>query len=401
MTTRTPEDGAPPVPRPAPRRGTAKHSELTQSLREMVGGMRPGDRLPTQEALMRQFHVSDTTVLRSLEDLKRDGLIVRRQGSGTFVADPALRVRPSAPPESVAPRRAARMVAVLSRPSASPFFSEMVQAVEANLCQHDLAPVLIVDVGQDRRVQRARAYWERGEVLGAIHIGSASLADMGDLPVILVGESEHDHDFCQVSLDNVAAGRLVGEHLWELGHRGVAVVTLSEAPTPGAPPLPVDRVRVAGLRAVWEERGGTWHEDWQVTHPFLLRPDDRHGIDMMRLYLEPLFRSPGDRPTAVFAAHDEMAIVAIRALEEMGLSVPRDVSVVGFNDSGTLAAFFRPALTTVRTPSAALATLAVHQLADLMRRPEDRPRSIRLPPEIIVRESTGPAASAAAPSTRR
>ncbi|HVK05945.1 MAG TPA: substrate-binding domain-containing protein, partial [Armatimonadaceae bacterium] len=157
----------------------------------------------------------------------------------------------------------------------------------------------------------------------------------------------------------------------------------------------------AGLRAVWEERGGTWHEDWQVTHPFLLRPDDRHGIDMMRLYLEPLFRSPGDRPTAVFAAHDEMAIVAIRALEEMGLSVPRDVSVVGFNDSGTLAAFFRPALTTVRTPSAALATLAVHQLADLMRRPEDRPRSIRLPPEIIVRESTGPAASAAAPSTRR
>ena len=99
----------------------------------------------------------------------------------------------------------------------------------------------------------------------------------------------------------------------------------------------------------------------------------------------------GGRWPQIFAAHDEMAIVTIRALEDMGLSVPGDVSVVGFNDSGTLAAFFRPALTTVRTPTPALGTLAVHLLNDLLRDPGNRPRSIRLPPEIVVRESTGPA----------
>jgi Transcriptional regulators len=400
MTTRSPEDkihsvttAAAAVPAPSgepggkPGRTGVKHRELTEALRALVAGMRPGDRLPTQEALMRQFHVSDTTVLRSLEDLKREGRIVRRQGSGTFVAGDA----PATPATTPPPSRS-RLVAVMSRPNISPFFSDMVQAVEANLGQHDLAPVLIVDTDVERRVRRTMAHWGRGEIIGALHIGSAILTGLEDLPTILIGESARDRDFCQVSLDNTLSGRRVGEYLWDLGHRNVAVVTIKVGGAPDAPPLQgVDRVRVAGIRALWEERGGVWREDWQIAHPFLLRPDDRRAVDVMRSYLEPLFPASGPRPTAIFAVHDEMALVAIRALEDMGLSVPDDVSVIGFNDAGTLAAFFRPSLTTVRTPCAALATLAVHLFLDLLRTPENRPRSIRLPPEIIVRDSTGPA----------
>jgi len=289
------------------------------------------------------------------------------------------------------------MVAVLARPSTSPFFSEMIQAVEENLCSLDLAPVLIMDAGLDRRLQRARDYWQRGDIAGAIHIGSAPLSVPDDFPLVLVGETDQDSEYCQVSLDNTQAGRRVGEYLWDLGHRSVAVITIQE---PGADDPAsrqgVDHFRLAGLRSLWEQRGGGWHTEWEIAHPFLLRPGDDRAIRVMRSYLEPLFRAAVPHPTAIFAAHDEMATVAIRALEEMGLSVPGDVSVVGFNDSGNLAALFRPSLTTVRTPSPALGTLAVHQLQEMLRHPDRKPRSIRLPPELIIRESTAPPPSGSA-----
>jgi DNA-binding LacI/PurR family transcriptional regulator len=284
------------------------------------------------------------------------------------------------------------MVAVLARPSTSAFFADMIQAVEANLNRMGMAPVLILDSDVERRIERGREYFANQQVVGAIHIGSAPLKGAGDMPTILVGESDYEREFCQVSLDNTAAGRRVGEYLWDLGHRGTVVVTIKAAgPDDPAPLQGVDRIRVAGIRALWEERGGEWKEEWQIAHPFLLQPGDNRAVGVMRSYLEPLFLHPkGEPPTAIFAAHDEMATVAIRALESMGLRVPDDVSVIGFNDTGTLATYFRPALTTVRTPSPTLGTLAVHLFLDLLQHPERRPRSVRLPAEIIIRESTAP-----------
>lgn len=370
-----------------------KHGELTAALREMLASMRPGDRLPTQEELMRRFQVSDTTVLRSLDALKREGRIVRRQGSGTFVAEtPAARTGTDDFGGGVAAapvHQQTGLVVVMTLPSDGPLFSDLLQAVESNLRRYDLAPVLVVDVDPEARVRRAREHWSRGGVLGAIHVGSARLPDLGDLPTILIGEADADHEHNQVSLDNAASGRLVGEYLWNLGHRRIAVARIG---TPGQPRTEgVDHLRVAGIRALWEQRGGVWRDDWQIAHPFLLRlgGEERRSVDVMRSYLEPAFRC-AEPPTAIFAVHDEMATVAIRALETMGLRVPDDVSVVGFNDSGTLAAYFRPSLTTVRTPSPALGALAVHLFQDLLSHPDQKPRSVRLPPELIVRESTAP-----------
>src|SRR5438105_13445325 len=73
---------------------STKHETLTRALLDLAVAMKPGDRFPSQSELMRRFSVSDRTVLRSLEDLRQAGWIVRRHGSGTFVADPGLRQLP-------------------------------------------------------------------------------------------------------------------------------------------------------------------------------------------------------------------------------------------------------------------------------------------------------------------
>jgi LacI family transcriptional regulator len=99
----------------------------------------------------------------------------------------------------------------------------------------------------------------------------------------------------------------------------------------------------------------------------------------------------GDRFTALWAFNDISAIGAIRALIEAGRSVPRDVSVLGFDDVYG-AAFHNPALTTVRQPLARIGAVAVETLLERIAEPSARlPREITVAPELVVRESTGPA----------
>jgi len=97
--------------------------------------------------------------------------------------------------------------------------------------------------------------------------------------------------------------------------------------------------------------------------------------------------------TAVFAYNDLSAIGAIRALTDVGLRVPQDVSVVGFDDIPT-AAFYSPSLTTVRQPLRDMGQIAASTLLGRLNESTEPPATIAVEPELIVRESTGPAPKA-------
>src|SRR5262245_43258437 len=108
----------------------------------MVAALSPGERLPSQTELMRRFRVSDRTVLRSLEDLRRDGWIVRRQGSGTFVAD--RRAHPAVPSAMPLTTPGRTIAALALTPSPSPFYqrgfdlpAQRAEAAECSfVCHH-------------------------------------------------------------------------------------------------------------------------------------------------------------------------------------------------------------------------------------------------------------------------
>jgi LacI family transcriptional regulator len=107
------------------------------------------------------------------------------------------------------------------------------------------------------------------------------------------------------------------------------------------------------------------------------------------------FLSGKNAPTAIFAASDEMAIGAMKAAWDMGLSVPGQISVLGFDDI-TVSGYTRPPLTTVRQDTAKIAEITVSTLLDIMEHhPSEAPRRIIIPHTIIVREScTSPSTSA-------
>ncbi len=198
-----------------------------------------------------------------------------------------------------------------------------------------------------------------------------------------------------VLLDDRAGGRVAVEHLLALGHRDVAVLTMnSDRTSPGWAPDPrtagsnhVSQQRVAGALDALDAAGLTGRVYEVVdNHDHLIRP----GV-------ADLVGSP-DRPTAVVCFSDLMAAELVRAAQAAGLTVPDDLSVVGFDDS-VHAHTVRPALTTVRQDFAAKGRLAAAALTEAIARtrdaaddqPDDRDPVVQhIPVELVVRGSTAP-----------
>jgi LacI family transcriptional regulator, xylobiose transport system transcriptional regulator len=191
--------------------------------------------------------------------------------------------------------------------------------------------------------------------------------------VVLDADSATAASVPTVGSNNFDGGLLAGRHLLELGHRRIAVIG-------GPDNMLCNRARVAGIRSAHEELGLTLDSG-------LMRYGQFTGDVGYQCGLE-LLSEPG-RPTAVFAGSDLQAMGVIRAARQLGLSVPADVSVMGY-DNLPLAAWLGPALTTVDPHVPVMAGTAARMLLDLARGAEVPMTRIDLVTELIARESTAP-----------
>lgn len=214
-------------------------------------------------------------------------------------------------------------------------------------------------------------------------------ADHIDVPVPVVAISAHSvlPNVTNIVLDHHSAVEQALKHLYELGHRKIAFMR--------------------GPRAI-PDSDFRWESIQQVAGEMGLRIDPSHvtRIDAagwsMKTGYHPMAPEIGYKPmqallektrdfSAVFCFNDIAAIGAIRALKDAGMSVPSDVSVVGFDDILS-AAYSTPSLTTVRQPLLEMGKRGAEILLDrIANREKDYPAEIVVAPEFLVRESTGPA----------
>jgi DNA-binding LacI/PurR family transcriptional regulator len=192
-------------------------------------------------------------------------------------------------------------------------------------------------------------------------------------------------DVSCVNVDDRGGARAAAAHLVALGHRRVAVLTLATDPDADADvqcSAHVTGERDAGWLAALEAGGAT-----AVVHRQQRSDDEEARVAALGLL------AADDPPTAVLCFSDVMASGVVGAAEELGLEVPGDVSVIGFDDS-PLARRLRPQLTTVhqdvpekgRLAAAALRSAMAHHLAGT----DDRPSHVVLPTSLVVRDSTAP-----------
>ena len=176
-----------------------------------------------------------------------------------------------------------------------------------------------------------------------------------------------------VGANNWNGGLLATRHLIELGHRRIAVIS-------GPEDVLCSRARVAGFRSAHDLTGLTVDADLVRYGDFSIDAGYRHG---MRLLARP------DRPSAVFAGSDMQAMGVYQATRQLGLEIPGDVSVIGYDDL-PLAAWIGPTLTTVNQPLREMAGAATRMLLDLAQGIQPSTTRIDFVTELVVRESTAP-----------
>lgn len=266
---------------------------------------------------------------------------------------------------------------------ANPFFAKLVAAVEEEADTRGLAVSLYATLNRPGREIAYLQLIERNHVDGLIfvtnHPDDGRLAELINRTgkVIVVDEDVPAAKAPKLFCDNEQGGYLAGTHLAENGHRKILFVG-------GPNEMISSQRRFEGLRRAAAERFGTQAR--------LTRYEGEYTTQFGR-EAATHFLDEGMKATAIFASSDEIAIGMIEVLRARDVSIPGDVSVIGFDDVGPLH-LFAPPLTAIRQPVTAIGQRALSLLLESNWHEQDAfQKEELLPVEIVVRNSVAPPAN--------
>ncbi|KRC82576.1 LacI family transcriptional regulator [Sphingomonas sp. Root241] len=206
------------------------------------------------------------------------------------------------------------------------------------------------------------------------------LLSEAEVPAVLLAANDPSYEFHAVRIDDHSAARRMTQHLLQSGHRRIGFIL-------GNPQHGSSFRRLSGYRDALAQYEVAFDEAMVRSGLFTYRSGFEAAEELLAL--------PG-RPTAVFASNDDMAAGAVGAAHRRGFDVPRDLSVVGFDDTAMATAIW-PELTTIRQPIADMAGRAIEMLVETIRQRrtgESGPvRHEILPYRLVQRESDAPPSS--------
>ena len=220
--------------------------------------------------------------------------------------------------------------------------------------------------------------WERrslarlgGTLIDGAILVTPTVVDAGaGIPVVAIDPHTGPADVPSVDSDNLAGAVLATEHLLGLGHRRIALLG-------GRPDLESARLREQGFRAAMAAAGVPVDESMVCNGGY--RPETAEGPARELL-------TRAGRPTAIFGANDLMAIRTVQVAHELGLVVPDDLSVIGF-DNVPESALVSPPLTTVQQPLHDMGAAALDLLVRMLEEPDAEVSDVRLPTALVERGS--------------
>ncbi len=342
---------------------------------------------PTIHDLAADLQISATTVWRALNGHDRISEATRER---VLARAKAIKYVPSLVAQNLSHGRT-QTLGVIVPMIGHPVFSSLIEKIEETAFARGYSIILCdarLDV--DRETEYARMLLRR-RVEGVIVIPFAQRTGNWDahlvelqkrnVPVVLLEQDLPTIRFAKVVADNFQAAHDLTRHLINLGHKRLAF-----AFHPVHDWDPVGRERLAGFDRAVADAG--------------LSKQARHLLDVFAFAGEKVWRyqpeqliacfRSRDRPTALFAGMDMLAIHALETLRELGLRVPKDVAVAGF-DNLEFSNFTQPPLTTVQQPTVEMGQRAAEILFELIAKKGTRKKIIseRLPCRLVIRQSCG------------
>lgn len=331
----------------------------------------------TLEDIAKQSGVSRSTVSRVVnnhpnvsEDVrKRVKEVINKTG-----------YQPHAAARTLASQRSWMLGLVLPRSVSSffadPYFPRLTQGIAQACNQYNYTlGLFLISTKEDEEAIFPRV--SRKGLLDGILLQSDQLGDQltdqiiqSKIPLVIIGRPFYNKNVSYIDVDNVNGAFTAVSHLIRLGYQRIGTIT-------GVSTRTVSLDRKEGYIKALTERGRNIDESLIVEGDFT----EAGGYYAMQQLLP-------NKPDAVFAASDIMAIGAMRAIREAGLRVPEDIALVGFDDL-PLATMPEPRLTTIRQPVYQFGVKAVEILLDLIENGIEPPRRIIMDTELIIRNSCG------------
>jgi LacI family transcriptional regulator len=308
-------------------------------------------------------NVSDTTRRHVLASVRKLGYVPNRLASGLA-------------------KQKTGTIAVIVTDVANPFFTLVVRGAE-EMAWHSGYNVILCDTQGD--LERERSYIE---AMISLHVEGALISPVSDrsrptllllrrngVPFVLIDRSVEGLKADLVEGDSVDGAFRLVQHLTDLGHTRIGMITESAE-------MSNSRDRLAGYSQALELAGITF-DPMLVALSDALDPDHARDATLQLLAL-------ADPPTAIFAINNIAVIGVAEAAREKGLAIPDDLAIVCFDDIEFVSRLY-PFLTVMAQPAVMFGTVGTQLLLDriLGRRVGDRPRRVVLPPEFIVRRSSG------------
>lgn len=262
----------------------------------------------------------------------------------------------------------------------NPFFSDVARGVGEIA---DRIGVGVILCNTDERIDRELSYIRLmrrkrvdGLLLCSTTIDAPYLQELAlaRIPFILVSRLSGQHDVPFVITDDHAGAKLAVEHLVDLGHRNIGFIG-------GPENVQASRDRMESYLNVLNENGLAALPDWKSYAGFTQAAGREAAQRMLSL---------PDRPTAIFAANDVTALGVLEVAEGLGLRVPQDLSLVGYDDI-IYASLPRIQLTTIAQPAVEMGQIAANWLFEALEHPAIPGLQRTLMPRLVVRSTTAPA----------
>lgn len=334
--------------------------------------VRPGDKLPTQYQLRQLLGASRPTVAKALALLAAEGLVESRQGSGVYLRSTPLENTRTRLLSFIAPQSHAALVLRayygIERHARRKGYALLMASSENNVRHEEELVEQHLQAGAQGIILYPVTRWRN-----QLH-NDYLLSRWRDVPIVILDIGYEEWERPMVMFDNFRLGYQMTQALLERGHRRIAFL-----------PLHPDCLH----RSIHERREG-WlaaMHDWGVLVPEsylqwapLVRDVEPDGEVMAHQVLQ---LSP--RPDAVITWEDSVAVRLIRALQKIGVAVPEEIRVVGFDDLEATH-FFQPTFPTSQPDFARLGEIAVEVLDDWLSGRQRTPRTYVLSVPVLWRE---------------
>lgn len=350
------------------------------------GELQEGDAIPTQIELAKLYETSEITSRRALSELVNEGLVVRIRGKGTFIQ------RKEAPPHGEERSEQVKLDRILLvHPPASPhlfnhpFFSDFISGIHET-CEEQGIEFELFECGASDEL----AF---DETTGAIVLPGAQESHGGKilipqlkawreagLRMVLAHYYFPQLQIPYVIVDNLTGGYLATEHLLSLGHRRIGIILT------GRSMIDINQefmLRLQGYKLALSQHGIPF-DDALVA---VMEADEE--LEEMGYAGAKQLLALEDRPTAIFATSDYKAFGAARAGKDTGLSIPGELSIVGYDDV-IQSRYASPALTTVNQNTGRMGRRAVELLLKPWGEKEIEEHFVKeeIVPKLLVRKST-------------